>query len=344
MADVVGTVTWAWNQTKKTPVGQIDDQLKRWFTSDPSTWTTGTEKVAVSTIISSLAVLAGSGFPLILVPFLMPIVAAIADVAVDKIGDFLGLARGTYCDHPEWRTQHMDDPLWIHYPGRIGAPAKGNEGYSNGFLYGAVEHPGWGRLGLKSVTPDVRDYPWIQSLATGIGPDLPSLAVLKIPAAQPGSFEDFWYRVYSKVKETNALQDCIRMSPGDADKQDEAALIAFVSVWNANHDSGVHDTVFPGNAAPGDDLLLAKHDAPITIRRGAFRASGVTARLPNGGLASSQSGLSTGAKVAIAAPVVAAAGVGIYAFLARIAYREAVDRVYKKVLQHPWQAAKRRLS
>ncbi len=275
------TVADAWDESQKLPPAQIKDMLNRWFTSDPSSWPVGAEKVAVATAISAIGVLAGAGLPLIFMPWLAPVIGALAEVTVDEINNFLsnfGLGSDTYCDHPEWRTQGMDDPLWIHYPGTVGVPAKGNQFVFLGdvpgppYHYGGVRHQGWGRLGRAALTPDIRDYPWLANLESSLRIDFGKLVVLDLPDAAPGSFFDYWYRLYKRVKETNALQPCIFLTPGDADKQEEAILTSFVAyVWNPAHEETGRDLVFAGGANAGDDALLAPHANAIHINTGRAR-------------------------------------------------------------------------
>lgn len=294
----VQSVKDAWDESQKYPPAQIHDLLARWFTSDPSTWVAGAEKVALSTSLSTILVVSGLEYGIgAVAPFLAPIVGAVAEITVEAINNFLGSLFGsdsTYCEHPEWRTKAMDDPLWIHYPRRMGLPAQGNTDYSVngvpcakyahngdpnpagtqpptclGYLYGGVEHPGWGKLGLKALTPDDRDYPWIGNLETSLRINFPALVVLEIPPAARGSFESFWYPLYAKLKEINALQDCMRLSSADADRQDEIFLTQFVAnVWNPTHAPSSNDTVFAAGAAAGDDLLLAPHAGVVHINRG----------------------------------------------------------------------------
>lgn len=308
----------AWDESKKTPIQQIDDYTRELFAENSTAHQRieAGERIVAATLITSMAVVATGGFvialPLAFVPFLMPLVGAVAGVVVDELNDFLGtigLHRSGICDHPELQPKTMDDGTWIHYPDRK----------YNGRYYAAVPgNPleGWGTLKLDTVTPSLADYPQIQSLDVDF--DI-NRRVLKIPSAARGSFFESWYLVYATIKEINYLQPCSALSSEDADKQEEAAFLSFVALWNRAKASSSTMTIAAA-AAPGDDRTLVKH-AAVTIHTGATLAPSPSHRLPPmtstaGGGGASSPPLSTGAKVAIAAGAIAAVGLGATAVVA----------------------------
>ncbi len=325
-------VKQAWNDSKKTPIQQIDDYCRDIFSESASARQriVAGERVVAATLIASMAVVATGGFvialPLAFVPFLMPLVGAVAGVVVDELNDFLAsinIHRSGICDHPELQPKTMDDGTWLHYPGRK----------YNGKLYGAVPgNPlrGWGALGLDTVTPSLDDYPQIKSL--DIEFDV-NRRVLKIPSATPGSFLEAWYVVYATIKECNYLQQCSALSSEDADKQEEAAFLTFATLWSRSHSSS-STTTYPAAAAPGDDKTLVKH-AAVTINTGkVLPPVSTTVRLPGGAIgatssASSTSTLTTAAKVAGGTALATAAGIGIYAFVKKQAYSYVAKKLWK---------------
>lgn len=254
----------AWNRAKQTPTEQIDSFLSSTFTEDPKSWPVGVEKVAVATMISAFAVVATGGLglalPGILQPLLMPLVAGLANVAVDTLNDFLTglhLRADSFCEHPELQPKDDRDDTWIHYPGR------------HGYGFGSFS-PGWGKLGLQAVTPALSDYEakWSRKFRAGLGPDI-TFRVLRIPETESHEpfheFCSFWYPIYARIKEANALQPCSRLSSEAADTQERAALLAFVAMWNRTHAASTSYVFAAANA--GDDVTLVSHET-LTIHTG----------------------------------------------------------------------------
>lgn len=282
-----------WDDYKKTPVEQVDDYTRDIFSEDATAKQRifAGERVVAATLITSIAVVATGGFvvalPLAFEPFLAPLVGAVAGVAIDEINDLLGdfgLHRSNICDHPELQPKTMNDGTWLHYPGRK----------YNGRYYQAVPGDplqGWGGLGLQTVTPYLGDYPQIQGLNVNF--DL-NRRVLQIPNVDVGyhyvadkavrDFLNAWYVVYAVIKENNFLQPCSALSSEEADKQEEAALLSFETLWNRVHDRGAPFT-FPGGVGAGDDLTLSRHSRAIVVNTGAVQPRRVLAggSGPNGG-------------------------------------------------------------
>lgn len=247
----------SWDASSHTPGYEIDQWLHNTFTSDPKSWGIGAEKLVVAQFIGCLAVVFTGGSGVIFFPLIM----ALAGAAVSVINDFLSniFGRKSFCEHPELQPT-TDAPLhpgeegtWIHYPGR------------NGF--GAIpQGQGWGKLGLDTVGMYLADYPQIQRLKAGVGPDLNRRA-LRIPDAPSGSFLSYWYVFYAHIKEINYFQQCMALSPSDADAQEETAFLGFVALWNRTR-SNTSTMTYPGPAQAGDDLSLVAHRNDVVVNTG----------------------------------------------------------------------------
>jgi hypothetical protein len=106
--------------------------------------------------------------------------------------------------------------------------------------------------------------------------------------------------------------------------------------WNAAHDGpGITYTEFKPSSWGAGDPLLYSVKTPMYVALGAPNNRINTPTLhrpPTGNFVSpvvADSGLSTGAKVAIAVPVVSAVGVGIYSWVTGQAFGAVLDKVWR---------------